>query len=94
MKNMRKIIIEFEEHLNAFEVLDMVKKVIAGERVSETSNGVKHYCWHTIFPDRKTVSVRRKRKPTAADSFIVLSGMTRAPMLFDNVPPKKKRKRK
>lgn len=70
---MSKILIEVRDNVMPDDALARVFQVIQGGRVSENKHG-KHYCWHTVFVDGIHVSVRPKRHPKAADSFIVYTG--------------------
>ena len=65
----KRIIISYEG-VSESEAVLYVHRVIYEGRISESS-GIKHYCWHTEFKDGTSVSVRRKHREGAADSFIV-----------------------
>jgi len=67
----RRIIIEVRSN----SILDRtallrVAQVMDQGRISKAGTG-EHYCWHTEFADGIVVSVRRKRRNSSADSFVV-----------------------
>lgn len=70
---MPKITIDFPEDMGVLNAMAYVTRVINGGRVSE-AGGIQHYCWHTTFghDDHVSVTVRQKRTPESADSFLVM----------------------
>ena len=68
---MGRIIIDFDESTTPDRVLDRVRLVVLQGKISKTTKGIKHYCWHTSFRGGFEVSVRVKKKGQTSDSFIV-----------------------
>ena len=72
MKPTRRIIIEVEEGIDDRDAAFMVAQVINHGRVSQTwKKKWPHYSWLLVFERGIVVCTRRKRTPTAADSFLV-----------------------
>jgi hypothetical protein len=66
-----KLIIDFDpDAISASDALRRVATVICHGRVSE-ANGMKHYCWLTVFKDNIAVYTRHKKRNQKSDSFLV-----------------------
>jgi len=57
----KRIIINFTDDIEIKDVLVRVLEVINGGKVSQTGNGIKHYCWLTSWTDGVAVSTNRKK---------------------------------
>jgi hypothetical protein len=70
---MSRIIIDIpDDAIGLSEAMQCVREVILMGRVSKTTKGVKHFCWHTSFKNGLGVSARVKKKGQKSDSFVVV----------------------
>lgn len=69
---LNRIIIDIQDNTSIDRALDAVRLVVLEGRVSETSVGVKHFCWATIFHKSGiAVYTRTKKKNQTSNSFFV-----------------------
>ncbi len=68
-----KIIVGIEDDTPIHQALECVLQVVSDGRISETSKGVKHFCWHTHFRNGVHVYTRTKKNNQTSDSFGVYS---------------------
>lgn len=67
-----RLIVDYDSELiTPGDALRRVARVIDDGRVSQTSLGVLHFCWCTIWPDNVAVITRTKKKNQKSDSFRV-----------------------
>ncbi len=66
-----RIIIDIQDDTPIHQALDCVKQVVYSGRISETTKGIKHFCWCSTFQSGITVLTRIKKKDQTSDSFVV-----------------------
>jgi hypothetical protein len=69
---MRRIIINIPDESEELRAVECVLSVMKQGRVSQTTDGTRHFCWLTKFGDGIYVSTHRKRN-LKTDSFAVYS---------------------
>lgn len=67
---MPRLIIDYPEEMPPENACYYALQVVRQGRISE-AGGIAHFCWHSVFRNDVSVSVRRKRSASAADSLVI-----------------------
>jgi hypothetical protein len=66
-----RLLITIIQGVSDIDAIAAVARVVAMGRVSDGTDGNKHYCWHSTLTNGVQVSTRQKKKHQTSDSFLV-----------------------
>lgn len=73
---MARLIIDIQGAIPVHQAVECVRQVVSEGKISESTTGVKHYCWATRFRNGLVIFTKTRRKGQQSDSFVVRKDKT------------------